>query len=210
MFKKLKMESFQRQTAYKLRINDILLGKPTMDGERFSFLDLGNKKVVRVNVIGNVIEKYSNLGDKKYSFLTIDDGSEQIKLKSFGDDSEKIEQFFQGQTILVIGTLRFFNNEVYIAPEITKIMPSEYLLIRKLELEKERSNLNVNKEEVFAIKDKILELIKNSEDAGGIDVDKIILDIRDAPTEVINQEIKKLLEDGIIFEPRPGKLRYLG
>lgn len=210
MFKKLKMESFQRQTAHKLRINDILLGKPIMDGEKFSCLDLGNKKIVRVNVIGNIIEKYSNSGDKKYSFITLDDGSEQIKLKSFGDDSEKIDQFFQGQTIIVIGTLRFFNNEIYIAPEITKIMPSEYLLIRKLELEKSRKNLNVDKEQVFAIKDKILDLIKNSEDSGGIDIDKIILEIRESPTEIINQEVKKLLEDGIIFEPRPGRLRYLG
>lgn len=210
MYKKHKMESFQRQTAYKLRINDILLGKPVMDGERFSYLDLGNKKIVRVNVIGNVIEKFSNTGDKKYSFLTIDDGSEQIKLKSFGDESEKIEQLFQGQTIIVIGTLRFFNNEIYIAPEITKVMPSEYLLIRKLELEKDRKNLNIDKEQVFVIKDKILELIKNSEELGGIDIDKIIIEIRESPTEIINQEIKKLLEDGIIFEPRPGRLRYLG
>jgi len=203
---------FQRQIAFKLRIGDILLGKPVMDGERFSFLELGNKRIVRVNIIGNVTEKYSNPGDKKYSFLTIDDGSGQIKLKSFGDDSEKIESLFQGQTIVVIGTLRFFNNEVYIAPEITKIMPSEYLLIRKLEVEKERNNNStpVDKEKIFVIKDKILELVKNSEDEGGIDIEKIILEAREFPTDIINQEIKKLLEDGIVFEPRPGKLRYLG
>ena len=27
---------------------------------------------------------------------------------------------------------------------------------------------------------------------------------------LINQEIKKALEDGIIYEPRPGIVRYLG
>jgi hypothetical protein len=34
--------------------------------------------------------------------------------------------------------------------------------------------------------------------------------LKDASPEIINQEIKKFLEEGIIFEPRPGKVRYLG
>jgi hypothetical protein len=33
---------------------------------------------------------------------------------------------------------------------------------------------------------------------------------RDTSAEIINQEIQKLLEEGIIFEPRPGKVRWLG
>ena len=63
---------------------------------------------------------------------------------------------------------------------------------------------------MIAIKDKILEKIKSSEEDGGIETDKIILELREATPEIINQELQKLLEEGIIFEPRPGKVRWLG
>lgn len=205
-------ERFKRNIAYKLRINDILVGKPILENERFSFLELGNKRIVRVNIIGNVIDKYDSTGEKKYTFLTIDDGSGQIKLKSFGDDATILNNKVQGQTIVVIGVLRFFNNEIYISPEIVKEMPPEYLLIRKLELEKEQKSFSapLQREQIVALKDKILDLIKNSDSEGGVEIEQIILKIRESSPDVINQEVKRMLEEGIIFEPRPGKLRYLG
>jgi len=205
-------QQFKRNIAYKLRIGDLLIGKPIMDGERFSFLELGDKKIIRVNLIGNVIDKYDSEGEKKYSFITIDDGSGQIKAKSFGDDVEKIKNLKQGQTILIIGVLRNWNNETYLNPEIVREQDPKYLLVRKLELEKEqvKNSSPVQREQMIAIKDKILDKIKSSEEEGGIDVDKIIMELRETSPEVINQEIKKLLEEGIIFEPRPGKLRWLG
>jgi len=203
---------FKRHIAFKFRIGDLLIGKPIMDGEKFSFLELGNKKIIRVNVIGNIVDKYESEGEKKYCFLTLDDGSGQIKLKSFGDDVEKFKDITQGQTVLVIGVLRNFNNETYISPEIVREQDPKYLLIRKMEIEKDKSKNSepVAREQIIAIKDKILEAIKNSEDEGGVDTDKIIMDLRETSPEIINQEIKKLLEEGIIFEPRPGKVRWLG
>ncbi len=205
-------QQFKRHIAFKFRIGDLLIGKPIMDGERFSFLELGDKKIVRVNVLGNIIDKYESEGEKKYSFLTLDDGSGQIKLKSFGEDIEKLKDINQGQTVLVIGVLRNFNNETYISPEIVREQDPKYLLIRKMEIEKNKSQNSepVVREQITAIKDKILEAIKNSENEGGIDIDKIIMDLRETSPEIINQEIKKLLEEGIIFEPRPGKVRWLG
>src|SRR3989344_8480421 len=146
-------EQFKRNIAYKLRIGDILMGKPVLNGEKFSFLELGNKQIIRVNIIGNVIDKFESdsSSGKSYIFTKIDDGSGQISIKAFGDDIEKISSFTQGQTILCIGTLRYFNNETYISPEIIKNIETPYLLVRKLEI-----------------------------------------------------------EEGMIFEPRPGKVRWLG
>ena len=111
---------FKRHIAFKLRIGDILSGRPIMNSERFVNLELDGKNIVRVNVIGNVIEKFENPGEKKYSFTTLDDGSGQITLKSFGDDVEKLKNLNEGQTILVIGVLRNFQNETYISPEIIR------------------------------------------------------------------------------------------
>ena len=204
---------FKRHVAYKFRVGNLLTGKPIIDNEKFSFLELGGKKIVRINIIGNIVDKYESKVNKRYTFLTLDDGSGQIKIKSFGDDSVKFEDASQGQTVVVIGTLRFFNNEIYVSPEILKEYDPKYLLIRKLELEKSRfqNHSIVEKEQITATKDKILDEIKNSESDGGIELNKIIEKFNvSVSKDIINNEIQKLLEEGIIFEPRPGKLRWLG
>jgi len=203
---------FKRNVAFKFRVGDLLIGKPIFDGERFAFLELGDKKIIRVNVIGNIVDKYESEGEKMYCFLTLDDGSGQIKLKFFGDDVNKFKNTTQGQTILVIGNLRNFNNETYVAPEIIREQDAKYLLIRKLELEKEKNKTSqpLAREQIVAVKDRILNKIKEAEKDGGIEIDSIILNLRDVSPEIINQEIKKLLEEGIAFEPRPGKIRWLG
>ena len=205
-------QQFKRNTAYKLRIGNLLMGKPVMDADKFSFLELGDKKIVRVNVVGNIVDRYDNEGEKKYVFLTLDDGSGQIKLKVFGDDAEKFKNVVQGQTVVVIGNLRNWNDETYIAPEIVKESDPKYLLLRKLETEKEIASFTpkVEREDVLAIKDKILDLIKSAEDDGGIEASEIVKKFPDAQPSLINQEIQKLLEEGIAFEPRPGKVRWLG
>ncbi len=206
-------QQFKRNIAFKYRIGDILIGKPIFEGERFSFLELGNKKIVRVNIAGNIVDKFESQGETKYVFLTLDDGSGQMQLRVFGDDVPKFKEIQQGETVIVIGVLRHFNNSLYITPEIIRQQDPKYLLIRKLELQKQQAKSAPtiqDKQQVVAIKDKILEKIKAGEADGGIDTDKIIMDLREAAPDVINQEIKKLLEEGIIFEPRPGRLRWLG
>jgi RPA family protein len=209
-------QQFKRNIAYKFRIGDILIGKPIMNNvngtERLSFIELGDKKIVRVNIVGNIVDKYESGDEKKYLFLTLDDGSGQIKLKTFGDDSDKFKEIYQGQTVIVIGNLRHWNNETYLSPEIIRETDPKYLLLRKLETEKERavSSGPAQKEEIIAIKDKILDLIKNAEDKGGIELDELIRNLQGFSPTIINQEIQKLLEEGIAFEPRPGKIRYLG
>lgn len=209
---KMPEQDFKRNIAYKFRIGDLLIGKPLINQDRFSFLELGDKRIIRVNLIGNVIEKYENDGERKYSFITIDDGSGQIKIKTFGEDIEKFRNISQGQTILIIGVLRYFNNELYVSPEIVNETDLKYLLIRKLETEKNKvlNSQPVQNQEIKAIKDKILDLIKNSESEGGIEREKILSDLREASPEIINKEIQKFLEEGIVFEPRPGKVRWLG
>lgn len=203
---------FKRHTAFKLRIGDILVGKPVMKNDRFGFLELGNKNISRVNVIGNIVDKYDSQSESKFVNLTLDDGSGQIKLKTFGDDSSKVENINQGETVIVIGVLRNWNNEIYITPEIIKPQDPKYLLVRKLEIDKEKNSADktLGRDQIVAVKDRILGSIKNSEDSGGIDMEKLIMNLNDISPNIINQEVQKLLEEGIVFEPRPGKVRYLG
>ena len=83
-----------------------------------------------------------------------------------------------------------------------------FLLIRKLEVESAQPK-TLDKEKTAELKDKILSMVKEAEKDGGIAIDKMIMELKEHP-ESINGEIKKLLEDGSVYEPRPGKLRYLG
>jgi RecG-like helicase len=201
-------QEFKRRVAFKFRIGDIFSGRPIVVEDRLQHVELNGKEVVRVNVIANIVDKYLQEGEKKYGTLTLDDGSGQIKLKFFGEDVSKVSDKNQGDTVLCIGLLRSWNNEIYITPEILKKKSPEFLLVRKLECDLDKPKV-LGREEAAELKDKILGMIKAAEAEGGIDVDKIILDLKESP-DVISGEIKKLLEDGAAYEPRPGKLRYLG
>ena len=204
----LSMEQFKRHIAYKFRIGAILSGKPILENERLKFLELNNKNIVRVNIIANVVDKFVQEVEKKYASITLDDATGQIRVKTFGDDISKFSTLNQGDTILIIGLLKYWKNEVYISPEIIKKKDPAFLLIRKLEIEAEEPK-TIDREKLTQLKDKIIQMVKEGDKNNGIEIEKIILDLHEHP-DIINQEIKKLLEDGKVYEPRPGKLRYLG
>ncbi|MDO8460490.1 MAG: OB-fold nucleic acid binding domain-containing protein [Nanoarchaeota archaeon] len=208
MNEQLTNQPMKRNVAYKLRIGNVLGGKVILDGERFKHLEIDDKKVVRVNIIANVVDKFLQEGEKKYASLTLDDATGQLRVKLFGEDVEKINKLNQGDTVLVIGLLRIWNNELYVTPEIMKNKEPSYLLVRKLEIESEQPK-SIGKEAVAVLKDKIIAMVKEAEKDGGVDIGKMIMELHEPP-EVINQEVRKLLEEGMAYEPRPGKLRYLG
>ncbi len=199
----------KRNVAFKLTVGEILGGKPVMEEERFSFIDLGDRKVVRVNVLANCVDKYISEGEKKFASLTIDDASGQIKLKSFGDDIEILKKVAQGDTLQIIGNVKEWNGEVYILPEVLKKVDPRWLLVRKLEIQNSRKDIVSDENAPLKLKDIIMQKIKEAEIDGGIEIDRIVMDTKANP-DLINKEIKKLLEEGLIYEPRPGKLRYLG
>jgi RPA family protein len=201
-------DEFKRHTAFKLKIGDVLSGSQITDGEKLKYIEINGKNVARVNLIANVVDKFIQDEKKKFASITLDDASGQIKLKAFGDDIEKLKSFEQGDTVLTIGMVREWNNEIYLTPEIVKKKEPEYLLLRKLENDLQKPK-ELDKKEVSEVKDKIVEIIKREETNNGADVKNIITELG-AKQEVVNQEIRKLLEEGTIYEPRPGKVRYLG
>ena len=198
----------KRNIAYRMRIGDILKGRPITEEERFLFLEMGDKRVVRINILANCVDKFIQDGEKKYATLTIDDASGQIKLKTFGDDIEILKNVTQGDTLQIIGNVREWNGELYIIPEVIKKVDPRWLLVRKLEIQNSRSDISVGPDG-SSLKDIVMGKIKEAEKDGGIDTDQIIMDT-ESSKESVDIEIKKLLEEGLIYEPRPGKLRYLG
>ena len=207
----------KRETAHKIRIGDLLRANQIFEeseaqNKRLQFVELGDKKILRVNLLANVIDKYNSEGESKFATLTIDDGSGQIRTRVFGEDIKKFENLTQGDTILIIGLLRSYNQELYIMPEIIKKQDPKYLLVRKLELEKEIPTPTTpeQKQEVKVLRDDIIDKIKAAESSEGIEKEEIIMSLKDSNPQTITQEINKLLEEGIIYEPKPGRVRYLG
>ncbi len=198
----------KRKIAYKFRIGDVISGKPILFEDKLKHVEIFGREVVRLNLIANVIDKYVQDGEKKFGSVTLDDATGQIKLKLFGEDVSKIEDLNQGDTVMVVGLLRSWNNEVYITPEIIKKKDPAYLLVRKLESDLDKPKV-LDREKVAELKEKILSIVKEKDSDGGVEIAKIITDLKESP-DVINREIKKILEDGLVYEPRPGKLRYLG
>ena len=203
-------QDFKRKVAFKLRIGSIVGATPILENERLKFVELDNKQIVRVNIVANITDKYIQEGEKPFGSLTLDDGSGQVKAKLFGEDVEKIKPFTQGDTIVAIGLLRSWNNELYLTPEILKAKDPSFLLVRKLELDIDAPK-SLPTKQLSDLKGKILSSLKTAESQGseGVEIESLILDLKESP-EIINTEIKKLLEDGVAYEPRPGKIRYLG
>lgn len=200
----------KRNVAYKLRIGDILKGIPIMEEGKFLYLELGEKKVVRVNLLANCVDKFIQDGEKQFGSLTVDDASGQLKLKVFGEDVSMVQNIMQGDTLQIIGNMREWNGEIYMIPEVVKKVDARWLLVRKLEIQNARKDMPTeDKGPTNAVKNMVLDKIKASEEDGGIDREALVLDVEASP-DAIEVEIKKLLEEGLIYEPRPGRLRYLG
>tara|TARA_Y100000310_G_scaffold85798_1_gene82613 strand:+ start:4056 stop:4694 length:639 start_codon:yes stop_codon:yes gene_type:complete len=207
----------KRETAHKLRIGDVLKANQIFEeseslNKRLQFVELGDRKILRINIIANVIDKFESEGERRFATITLDDGSGQIRARLFGEEIVKFNQVTQGDTIIIIGLLRSYNQELYILPEIIKKQDPKYLLVRKLEIEKSfpKPLTKEQKSKVKVLRDEIIEKIKTAESEEGIDKDEIILNLKDSQPETITQEIQKLLEEGIIYEPKPGRVRYLG
>lgn len=194
-------QNFQRQVAFKVKISDILSG----DLKR-----LNDINVVRINIIGTLVYKSE---ESNYASALVDDGSGRISLRTF-DNKTVLSKVEVGDVVLVVGKIREFNNEKYVAPEIVKKLNSiEWLNVRKLEL---RDSSIDKKDKIKGVEgglaekidsvDEVYLLVKKLDDGHGVSVEDIINNSSNKEAEKI---VKRLLEKGDIFEVKPGILKVL-
>ena len=203
-------QKFQRQIAYKLRIAEILDGQFAKDDISAGYLILNNINVSRINLICTLVYKQEQTGS--YSSAVVDDGTGRISLRSF--DTNTFSKVDVGDVILVVGRTREFNDEKYVIPEIIKKLESiEWLNLRKLELRnfkitkpEENKKIEDAEEQSSAIVDEVYSLIKKLDDGEGVAIEEVIKSSSNSKAEQI---ITRLLENGDIFEIKPGKLKIL-
>ena len=150
-------QSFQRrQTAYKIRIKDILDSK-YIKNEGFipNYLQVGQQEVSRVNIIGIVVQKSET---DNYTVLTIDDGTGKISARVF-ENSIVANNIGVGNVVVMVGKPREFSSEKYILIETIRNIDPEWAKVRKLELRKLEQPIV----KLPAVQEDVMNLIKGME-----------------------------------------------
>lgn len=223
------MPDIKRQTAFKCNIAQIKNTKYVKkEGWEPNFLEMSGKEVNRVNVLAAVV-----LVEGKT--ITVDDGSEKINLIVFTEPLRQ-DVVELGDVVLIIGKPREYNDQRYIVPEIIKkIDDKKWIAYRKKELSINGFKTPVNTEDTKKTTEKkqfdkekktnskqpiledepvpgknnyqvIIDLIKKLDLGSGADTEEVIEQsgLKDA-----EKYVTTLINEGEIFETKPGKLKLL-
>ncbi len=213
------MESQQRQVAYKVPISAILSNQYVeQEGWNPNYLLVNGKQVSRVNLIATVIDKQAS---SSLVTLVLDDSTGIIQAMLFNDEVKKAADLNVGDTVLIIGRPRKFNDQKFITIEISRKVNSLWMRVRKEELQKEfeitaqdnnessnSSNQNGNKL-LNRFNEKILEIVKETDQGNGADIDEVISSSGLKESEA-HEAILELIKLGEIYEPKPNKIKILG
>ena len=207
-------KTFQkRQVAYKVRISDLLNGFFAKDDTSAGYIKFGDVNISRVNIISNVV--YKSEQEQNFESCIIDDGTGKILLRAF-ENSKLFSKIDVGDFALVIGKIREYNNERYIIPEIIKKLDSpawmnvwkieknDFHAIQKIEPSNEKTE--AVDETALGKFDILYSLIKNLDTGEGAAIEEII---KNSSTKDAEDAINKLLENGDIFEIKPGRVKVL-
>jgi RPA family protein len=108
--------------AKKLRVVDVISGKVeegrllTVSGEAYE-----------VRLLGTIVDSFLS-SDGNYASLTLDDGTETVRIKQWGSNVSSLTGFKRGDMVEVVGRPLIYNEEIYITPElIVPISPNRWV-----------------------------------------------------------------------------------
>jgi len=228
--------SIKRNVALKVSISEILNGEYVKEeGWTPNYVSTSRGQASRVNIIGVVVSKDENGG---HDSLIIDDSTGSINVRTF-DEKSMLKNRKVGELVLLVGRPREYNSEKYVLAEIVKKLEDKnWAAFRRKELEnipiiaiknvdiikrpdeeiiesnkpqKKEEPIISKKEEMVAVKqtnpyEVVLGLIKSIDTGFGVSYEEIILNSKMKDCEKI---IQSLIEEGEIFEIRPGILKVL-
>jgi hypothetical protein len=206
-----------RHTAYKVWIKDIHNNKEAIDQNTgFPYLPVKDKKVVRLNIFGSVVDKFTS---EAYATIVLDDSSGSVRLRVWADDLYMFENIEVGDLVFIVGRWAEYKEEKYVRPEVVRKISIDWALLRRLELSKEygvpskedkvvvkvESSDVKEVEPTLAAREAVLSIIDKKDEASaaevchesGISMEKIELAVND------------LLKEGEIFAPRQGVYRLV-
>lgn len=204
------MPQFNRQTAVPCTLAELSSGAWIQNqGLIPSGIQTQRCMIARASILGVIIDKQEN------SFI-LEDGTGLVHIRSF--DAKPVPVLANvGDVVLVIGRPREYNAERYLVLEICKklrnpswiqyrkreleLMAGISVPVQKVHVERPFVEVNANTKNPFEIiMDKIRELDKGQ----GATIDDLVKVVENAESF-----IKTLLEEGEIFEIRPGIVKVL-
>lgn len=212
----------QRQVAYKVwikQINGGTFAKP--GGFNPSYVTIDEKNVSRVNILATVVGKFVS-EDGNYGAFTLDDGSDTIRAKAFGPEVRFIKKAQSGDIIRLVGKVKEYNEEKYLAPEVVRIIKDpNWITVWQLELGKVEPARTEEKEEGVkqeTLPAPVVEKVNNSAKITAI-IRELSGETGALMSKVIEQSglgeeeaknvIGELLANGDVFEPKKGRLKVL-
>ncbi|UCC91278.1 MAG: hypothetical protein JSV39_03100 [Candidatus Aenigmatarchaeota archaeon] len=235
-----------RQTAKKVRIWDVMNGSfVKKEGFEPSFVKTqSGEEISRARILGTVVSRFV-AEDGNYASVTIDDGTDTIRLKVF-KTTKPLDSLETGDVVDVIGKVREYEGEKYVIPEIVRKTDNlNFELLRRLELVHKERGMKKAKDFLEKNKGKDQEELKKEFEKEGLekqwaetsltggekeDKEKSVLKkeilqvIESSPEGIVYSELAKrvkaketdlesaideLLNDGICYEPSPGKIRKI-
>ncbi|MHA1310491.1 MAG: OB-fold nucleic acid binding domain-containing protein [Candidatus Helarchaeota archaeon] len=174
----------------------------------------------------------SNTDRSAYGFLVLDDGTGTIRLKVWKENVKMLYDINIGDIVDTVSILRKYQDEIYLSPEfITKIEDPNWELLRELEIIQlkkiyplmseeqnhkiEKKSVKSNKEKIIndeigdannLLENKILNIIKSSEDSEGISRDELYKILSNSKFD-IDESLKELINKGKIVEHTTGKIK---
>jgi RPA family protein len=151
----------KRAVAKKVRIFDLVNGVffhgSKLDMRPNYLITPYGEKISRVNLIGTVIDLFIS-EDENYGSLTLDDGSASIRAKVFGDGVKLVKKISNGDLALVVGKLKEYNGEIYVAAEVVrKLDDLNHEILRKIEILKDLKERKKIMEEIRNLIDQMSE-----------------------------------------------------
>lgn len=230
------MAVMKRQTAHRTWISNLSQSKYVkQEGWDPNYVELDGKQVSRVSLLATVVSKFVS-EDGNYAAITIDDGSDTIRVKAFGPDVAVIKDLQVGVIIRFVGKVKEYNEELHLSAEVARVVEDpNWLLVWKLEqgtpkagkpaqkievvqtepeakeepsekAEVETEKIEANPEETQSAK--VLEIIKKLDSGEGAKTEDVMKESGLEKEEAKNVVVN-LLKSGDVYEPKKGILKPL-
>lgn len=193
-----------REVAKKVRVVDLISGifkEADRENKKAAYVITPQEiKVSRVNIVGTILDKYI-AEDESYGFLIVNDMTESIRVKFFDKKVRLIKDLEIGNIVTVIGKVREYNGEIYIAGEAVGVVDIKTEARRKQEAIEFLKNFSTKKD-LTDYKQLIFKFIREMDDGNGVEIGKII-DSFQIPLSFIDKIISELLDEKKIIEILP-------
>jgi hypothetical protein len=146
--------AMERSVAYKVWISDIFSSEYIkQEGFNPNYIVLDGNNVSRVNILATVAGKFLS-DDGNYGAITLDDGTETIRMKAFGPDVVRITNVEVGHLVRAVGKIKEYNNERYLAPDFAKTIDDpNWVIVQKLELGKPKEPIEQTEQPMPTLKE---------------------------------------------------------